>query len=180
MSEETSEITKHAAPCACIGATFKDGKKIYAPGETGELSATFKLGNFFGVTEKQILLWQRGDAKNKPSILLTCKVTIPELFTITPRTLSWNLNSEAAEQICTLTVNHKEPIHVTDSMVTNGNFEFKVETIRDGWEYKLTVKPKKTNTPTFGILRVSTDSTNSRYKRGQAFVYIRRNASTKK
>jgi len=160
MSEETSEITKHAAPCACIGATFKDGKKIYAPGETGELSATFKLGNFFGVTEKQTV---------DPSDLQSHH-----------RTLSWNLNSEAAEQICTLTVNHKEPIHVTDSMVTNGNFEFKVETIRDGWEYKLTVKPKKTNTPTFGILRVSTDSTNSRYKRGQAFVYIRRNASTKK
>jgi len=46
--------------------------------------------------------------------------------------------------------------------------------IRDGWEYKLTIKPKKTDTPTFGIVRITTDSENSRYKRGQVFATIRR------
>ena len=51
-----------------------------------------------------ILLRQCGDASNKPSILRTCKVTIPELFTINSRTLSWDSNSEAAAQSCALKI----------------------------------------------------------------------------
>lgn len=173
-SKETIEITKHTSVCACLSTTFKGGKNSYTPGEKGELSATFKLGSLYGSQTKKILLWQKGDAPDNPSIALTCKVTIPELFSFEPRNLSWDLGDDATEKTSILTVHDKEPIRIINSRTTNRNFELKVETIRAGWEYKLTIKPKKTNTPSFGIIRVTTDSKHSRFKHGQLFAYIRR------
>ena len=179
-SNETIEITKQAAACACLGATFKDDKKTYAPGEKGELTAKFKLGNFYGTVSKQVLLWQKGDANNKPSIILTTRVTIPELISLTPRTLSWDIGGESKTQTCKITVTHKKPIHITKIARTNNNFTPELKTIRDGWEYELTVTAKNTSSTSFGILKITTDSTVSRFRRTQAFVYVRRPTSKKK
>ena len=179
-SGETIEITKQAAACACLGATFKDNKKTYAPGEKGELTAKFKLGNFYGTVSKQVLLWQKGDANNKPSIILTTRVTIPELISLTPRTLNWDIGGESKTQTCKITVNHKEPIHITKIVSTNNNFTPELKTIRDGWEYELTVTAKDTSNTSFGILKITTDSTVSRFRRTQAFVYVRRESATEK
>ena len=179
-SGETIEITKQAAACACLGATFKNDKKTYAPGEKGELTAKFKLGNFYGTVSKQVLLWQKGDANNKPSIILTTRVTIPELITLSPRTLSWNVGGKTKTQTCKIIVNHKEPIHITKIASTNNHFTPELKTIRDGWEYELTVTAKDTSNTSFGILKITTDSTVSRFRRTQAFVYVRRESATEK
>ena len=179
-TKQTIEIIRKDAACACLGATFKDGKKIYAPGEKGELTAKFKLGSLSGTVNKQVLLWQNGDTSNKPSIILTTIVTIPELISLTPLTLSWNIGDEEKTQTSKIIVNHKEPIHITKILSTNNNFTTEVKTIREGWEYELTVTAKDTSNISFGILKITTDSTVPRFRRTQAFVYVRKEAGSKK
>ncbi|PQJ28745.1 hypothetical protein [Rubritalea profundi] len=63
---------------------------------------------------------------------------------------------------------------------TNNNFTTELKTIRDGWEYELIVTAKDTSNTSFGILKITTDSTVSRFRRTQAFVHVRRKSTTKK
>ena len=35
--------------CNCLGVEVKDGKLSYAPGESGSIRATFKMGNSIGI-----------------------------------------------------------------------------------------------------------------------------------
>lgn len=172
-SGNTVQITKHASACACISASFVNNKKIFSNGEKGSFKAIFKLNKFSGTLEKRIFLWQKGDAHNRPSIRLTAKITIPELISVTPSNLSWNENGASSEQICRLIVNHSKPINITRVSSSNRNFSAKVEIIREGWEYKLTIKPKSTGTPTVGIIKIKTDSRHPRLNYVQVCAYVR-------
>ena len=179
-SKKAVEIARHQAPCACISSKLKDDKKIYQPGEKGAIITTFNVKNLFGTVEKQILVWLKGDQKNQPLFVLSVKITIPELIHLTPRTLSWDVDGDTKTQTCKIIVNHKEPIHITKIASTNNNFTPELKTLRDGWEYELTVTAKDTSNTSFGILKITTDSTVSRFRRTQAFVYVRHESATKK
>jgi len=115
-----------------------------------------------------------------PSIILTTVVTIPELISLTPRTLTWDVGGEVKTQTCKVVVKHKEPIHITKIASTNNNFIPELKTIRDRWEYELTVTAKDTSNISFGILKITTDSTVSRFRHTKAFVYVRRPTATEK
>jgi hypothetical protein len=176
-TSEPIEIARHASPCGCISASFKDGKKTYLPGEKGNLEAVFKVGSFSGTLSKQVIVWQKGDSETAPSIVLTAKITIPELLPITPRTLNWATDGAPTPASYRITVNHKEPIRVTGVVVTNSNFRTELKTVTDGREYELVVTPLDTSETSFGIVKITSDSDISRYRLTQAFAYVRPMAS---
>lgn len=172
-SDDTIEISNHATPCACLSASFKNDRKIYAPGDKGKLTAIFDLRNRYGLVEKSVVIWQKGDAPNKPSITLTAKITIPEVVSIAPRTLNWKVGAEPTPKIYTITVENDQPIRVTAIRSTNNLFASELKTIREGWEYELVVTPADTSKTSFGILKITTDSVQPRYRMMSAFAAIR-------
>jgi hypothetical protein len=171
---KTIEIERQAAPCGCIKAGFKDDKKAYAPGEKGEITAIFKVGNFQGTVRKNVVVWQKGDEATQPSIVLTAEIEIPELVSITPKSLNWKAGEENDAKTCRITFHEGETIHVTGVVTTNNHFFPQLKTITEGKEYEITITPKDTSEAGFGILKITTDSQNSRYRRLQGFVTITR------
>lgn len=172
-TEKPIEIAKHASPCSCISASFKGDKKTYLPGEAGELEAVFKVGSFNGTISKQVVIWQKGDDEAKPSIILTANITIPELLSIEPRTLNWEAGKTAAPASYKITVNHKDPVRITGVVTTNNNFSTELKVIREGKEYEVVVSPLQTTETSFGIIKITSDSSIPRYRLTQAFAYVR-------
>jgi len=179
-SKETIEIAKHASPCGCMSTSFKDDRMTYPPGAKGELTAVFKVGNFYGTVEKQVMVWLKDGAEGKRlPVTLTANITIPELITITPRTLNWNTGEAIEPKSCRIVVTHEKPIRINSLSCTNNNFGTELKTVREGMEYELVVTPRDAFDTSFAILKISTDCKVPRYRFIQAFANIRKDSAGK-
>jgi len=173
-------ISRYDSACSCISARVAEpqGKMAYKPGEKGRIEVTFELGSFSGQQEKTLLLWTTDDPAEKPSSILTSAITIPVLFEISPKTLFWDQNGQGEAKTITLKVHNDQPIHILKHSGTNKDFPYELKTIRDGWEYKLIVTPTQITSAGMGMIKITTDSPISRYKRQQTFVCVRNTPST--
>jgi hypothetical protein len=179
-TKKALKIARYDSACSCISARVTEplGKMVYQPGEKGKIVVDFRLGSFSGKQEKTLLLWTTDDPDDKPSSILTSAITIPVLFEIKPSTLFWDLQKDAPSQpvskTFTIKVHGEHPIRILKHSTTNTNFPHTLKTIRDGWEYEITVTPKNLTSPGMGMIKLTTDSPISRYQRQQAFVCIKR------
>ncbi len=173
-SQDTITIARWDSACSCLSARIKDGKMVYKPGEKGEIHIDFELGSFSGTQEKTVLLWTKDDPAETPSSVLSVKITIPKLFEVSPKSLVWKQYSAGEPQTFKIKVHHDKPIKIIGSSGSNNNFPYTIKTIREGWEYELTVSPVDSSSPTLGVIRVDTDAKIKRYQRHQAFVYIQK------
>jgi len=173
-TKETYTIARWDSACSCLNARIKEGKMEYKPGEKGLILVDFELGTFSGIQEKTVMLWTKEDKAEKPSIVLAVKLNIPVLFEITPKTIFWDQNGSKDPQVFKLKVKHDKPINITSHSGTSETFPYTIKTIKEGWEYELTVTPTDVSTPAFGMIKLMTDSKIPRYKRQQAFVCVRR------
>ncbi|MGE9295853.1 MAG: DUF1573 domain-containing protein [Puniceicoccales bacterium] len=82
---EPVTIERVISSCGCT--VPKLAKETYAPGESGELAATFDFGARTGAQSKVITVFIEGQ-RDKP-IRLHLKVNIPEVLSIKPRVVSW-------------------------------------------------------------------------------------------
>jgi hypothetical protein len=172
-SSKSVEIAALQAACSCLESKLKDDKKTYLPGEQGEVTARFNVGNLMGTLDKQVVVKLAGDTQGAAAIILNARITIPELLHITPRTLNWKMGAEAATQSQRIRVTHSEPIHITSVVSTNNQFTPQLKTIRDGWEYEVSVTPQKATEAGFAILKISSDSKLTRYRQIHAFAMIK-------
>lgn len=171
--EEEVTITSFDAPCSCLSAEISDGGRlVWQPGESGVVRGLFELGTFKGTVEKHIVLILKG--QEEPS-KLTLKVTIPELVKIEPPTLNWPIGGDADPKSFKITMHGEEPIKLLEASVSNPKFSYKLETVAEGKEYKLTVTPKTVEGRALGMVRMKTDSSISRHQRYQAFVMVKSN-----
>jgi len=126
--------------CGCTTATLE--KRVYAPGEEGEIKAVFNLAGRSGTQEKVIQVLS-DDTPDKPTNLVLC-VTIPDAYIIEPRLLIWKKSdaAEATEQSATLTSPHPLKLSVHNVQSDNPDFEVRLVTEEEGHRYKIVVKPK--------------------------------------
>ena len=176
-TDRTITIKRYDSACSCLSAKIKGGKLAYEPGESGEIRVTFELGTFSGLVEKTVLLWTTEDEDEKPSSVLSVVLDIPVLFEVNPKTVFWEQHGEDQPQVIKLKVNNAEPIHILEHSATNKNFQYELNTIKDGREYELVVTPKDVSVPAFGMIKLTTDSSIPRYRRQMAFVCVRREGS---
>jgi hypothetical protein len=181
-STEEVVVMRYDAPCTCMSAQLKGGTPIskdgpvrFAPGEEGVFKGVFELGNFKGTVDKKIVVWAKGDAEENPSIMLSTKVTIPYLIAAFPQSLLWNIGEELKPKVITVKVDNAEPIKITKHSCSSPQINYTMETVKEGFEYKLTVTPKSTEKVLFAALRLTTDSDNPRYKSVQTFITVKPN-----
>lgn len=178
-SDEAATIRKFDAPCSCMSAQVKGGQRnsdnsvTFQPGEKGVIRGLFELGNFKGTIEKHISLWTADDAEDSPSVKLTAKVTIPYVIGAFPESLIWEKGGEAQAKEILIKVSGEEPINIIKEVITNEALEYKVTTLREGFEYKVTVTPRSTENILFASLCFHTDSQNPRFKVVQTFMTIK-------
>ncbi|MDB4508018.1 DUF1573 domain-containing protein [Akkermansiaceae bacterium] len=173
---EGAQIISREAPCTCLSADVlprnpdRSAKLKWAEGETGKIVGRFEMGNFKGTVDKAILLKIRGQEK---PVQLVVRVTIPVLFAIEPSTHKWEVGGALTPKVFKIKVNHSEPIHILKTDGQMDDYPYEVKTIKDGWEYEVTVTPKSTQAPGMGRLAFFTDCKIARHKRHQVFTVIR-------
>lgn len=134
----TIKVTGVHTSCGCTVASLE--KKEVAPGEKGEITATFKIGNRTGAQQKTVTV-QTDDPSN-PTTVLTLKAVIPALLEVQPTFVYWD-NSKPLEAK-TISIKAAKDAPVTKVTVNSSDplITTKVEPGASPKEWKLSVLPK--------------------------------------
>ena len=173
--EGSADIERYDAPCSCLEARISDGGRlVWQPGEKGSVRGLFKVGNFRGITDKQISLLMKDGKRHE----LTVRLSMPELLTIQPKTLKWSQGEERVTQSFLLTVTGEDPMKILEvSGTSEQKFPFELETLEEGRRYRITVTPEETETRGFGLLRIKTDSKYVKHQTYQAYTVVAKSAA---
>jgi hypothetical protein len=173
-TDKPVNIVKFDKVCSCIAVQVSNGKLNYAPGESGQIRATFDMGNFSGLVDKTVVLWLDKDPVDKPSLTLTVRVHIPVLVVMSEKTLKWSLDGSPETRKIDITMAHSKPIKIVATSCTSDNFSVEVHPLEEGKHYELWVTPAAVKEPGLAIIRIETDCDIARHKTLQAFAVIRR------
>ncbi|WP_026292658.1 DUF1573 domain-containing protein [Rubritalea marina] len=178
-SGERVAIVEYDAPCTCMTAALKGGRKLktgsvgFLDGETGVIRGKFELGNLKGSVTKKIVLKTRSESGEEDSLSLESTFHIPYLIAAFPNALSWHLGDAPEPKVIQILVDHDEPIQISKVSSSSNQISHVLETVKPGYEYRLTVTPKSTDEFLFAALRIITDSQNPRYKSLSTFITIK-------
>src|SRR3954463_1296859 len=113
-TDKTINIKNVHSSCGCTVASLK--KNDVAPGEKGEVTATFKIGGRTGTQQKTVTV--ETDDTTQPVTNLILKAVIAESVQIQPPFVSWEANEAAKPKKITVKVVDKD-IKMTKLDVTS-------------------------------------------------------------
>ena len=125
--------------CGCtVAQTQKDEVK---PGEKGEITATFKIGDHTGTQIKTVTV-ETDEVPATPTVL-TLKAVLPEMLSVVPTFVYWTAGEDVKPK--SIMVKAGKDFATKNVTVTSSNPEFltKVEPAGDG-QWKINVEPKST------------------------------------
>jgi hypothetical protein len=128
------------ASCGCTAAQSQ--KDQVAPGETGEVTATFNIGERTGTQVKTVTV-ETDEAVNQKTVL-TLKAIIPQELEINPTFVFWKKDDKPDPK--TITVRAGKDFTVKNIKVTSSSpdFQTKVDKAGEG-QFKIEVKPNDTS-----------------------------------
>lgn len=129
--------------CDCLAATAD--QKVYAPGAAGVITV---------LTDDGAL-----------PVRLLVRIEVPEIVTITPRSIVWQLNGPAEEKSIDLKPVPGLEIALSESQSTNNAFATRLETVEAGRHYRLHLLPRSTAQLASAAIRIF-----GRAKSGQNIV----------
>ncbi len=138
--DQPVNITNVKTSCGCTAAsTNKNG---VAPGEKGEITATFEIGGRIGLQQKAITVTT--DDPAHPAFALNLKVQIPQTVELQPAFIFWKPGEEPAPKIILATVGKDFPITKLEASASSPDFSAKIEPGASKQEYQITVVPTQT------------------------------------
>ncbi|MGI8820727.1 MAG: DUF1573 domain-containing protein [Chthoniobacterales bacterium] len=139
--------------CGCTVASLK--KNDVAPGEKGEVTATFKIGGRTGVQQKTVTV--ETDDPAQPSITLLLKAIIASPLEFQPTFVYWEAGEEPKPK--TIKAKASPDSKITKLDVTCSSPEFKATAAKGSGpgEFVVTVTPTDTSKPANATLTMKTD-----------------------
>jgi hypothetical protein len=146
------KITGVQPSCGCTIA--EPPKDAIAPGQSGEIVATFTIGNRTGEQTKTINV--RTDDQANAAMVLKLKATIPKLLDYTPAFLYWRRGEEHKSKTIDVKVGD---FPVTKLDVTSTDPAVKVESaaVPNEKAFRITVTPETGNRPVNAALKIQPD-----------------------
>jgi hypothetical protein len=139
--------------CGCTAASPK--KDEVAPGESGEITATFKIGDRTGAQQKTVSV--ETDDPAQPMTVLTLRAVIPQLLELRPSFVYWENNESVKPK--TITVKTAKELNAHSLKVSSSNTDFTTKVSSAGPnEFKIEVQPRDTNRATAASLTIQPDS----------------------
>ena len=135
--------------CDCLEAAAD--QRIYAPGATGVIRASFHVGDRLGLYERLIKVVTD---ENPEPVRLRVRIEVPELVTLAPRSVAWKLQEPALEKAVDLVVRPGLAINFTRVQPTSGDFTARLETIEAGRHYRVYLQPPRTAEPANAAFRI--------------------------
>ncbi len=138
---ETVTILNVTSSCGCTVAELD--RKVYDPGESGSIRATFSVGSRVGTQIKRITV--RSDQDGGSSQVLILETRIPEILRVHPKLVLWQVGQKPEPKRVLLTVGVAEEVSINRvSTQGSGLFTSELEVIEPGRRYALTVTPADT------------------------------------
>jgi hypothetical protein len=145
-------LTSVKTSCGCTAA--KSQKDEVAPGEKGEITATFSIGNRTGTQVKTVTV--QTDEPSSPPTVLTLKAVLPEGLSLVPTFVFWKVGEEAKPKTILAKAGKDYAAKNLNAKCENSQFSVVVEPNgRDSW--KILVTPKQTAGSFSGTIVVKTD-----------------------
>ncbi len=135
--------------CDCLDAAAD--RQVYAPGESGVIKSSFTVGDRLGLFERRIKIVTD---ENPEPVRLLVRIEVPELVTLTPRSVAWKLHEAAEEKAVELEVIPGVKVEFTRVQPTSGDFDARLETIEAGRRYRVYLKPPATTQPANAAFRI--------------------------
>jgi hypothetical protein len=148
-SSKTVTIRELETSCSCLLAN--SDRKIYAPGTSGKITAKFTIGDRGGLYERTVTVIT--DESGSP-VYLMLRVEVPDVATVTPRSVAWRLNEEPVAKSVDLTSAAGLEIVFSDAQPTSDAYTVRLESIEAGKRYRLQIKPNSTSQPASAAVRI--------------------------
>ena len=140
--------------CGCTTAAL--AKNDVAPGEKGQITATFTIGDRSGVQVKTVTV--ETDDPKAPQTVLTFKANIAQFLDLQPSFVFWEANEPAQPKTIIAKAAKGTTIKKVDVTASSEDFTAKVEPGSNG-EFKIQVQPKATTKPVNATLTIKPDIT---------------------
>jgi hypothetical protein len=125
--------------CGCTVAQSQHEE--VPPGQSGEITATFKIGDRTGTQVKTVTV-ETDEAAHAP-IVLTLKAVLPEMLSMTPGFVFWMAGEEPKPKTILAKAGKDFPAKNLTVTSSNPDFLTKVEPAEAG-QWKINVQPKQT------------------------------------
>jgi hypothetical protein len=149
--KETVTIEGVKSSCGCTVPTLS--KMTYAPGERGEVTAKFNIGDRRGAQSATIRVSVKGE---REPATLTLNVAIPEVAKLTPSILIWMPGENPEAKTLEVEAVPGQAVSVEEVTTSEPGFEAKVETVTEAARYRVIVTPKGTEKAGFALLNIET------------------------
>jgi hypothetical protein len=143
------------ASCGCT--TTQTQKETVNPGEKGEITATFNIGDRTGMQMKTVNVQTDDPNPAQANIVLTLKADITPAMEIKPMFVYWTSGEEPKPKKISLKAAKEFPAKNVTIKSNNPNFESKVELGKSAGEWTIEVTPKDTSHPQATSLLIQTD-----------------------
>jgi Protein of unknown function (DUF1573) len=140
--------------CGCTTAAL--AKNDVAPGEKGQITATFNIGDRSGIQVKTVTV--ETDDPKAPQTVLTFKANIAQLLDLQPSFVFWQANEPAQPKTIIAKAAKGTTIKKVDVTASSADFTAKVVPGANG-EFKIEVQPKDTTKPLNATLTIKPDVT---------------------
>jgi len=140
-SDTTVTISNVKTSCGCTAGKLE--KKIYAPGESGEISVSYSVGHKVGRQSTSVTV--TSDDKVSPEKQLKLKINIPELLEVRPRYLMWRPNEEMMTKTVNLKVLEGYDIKVVSAKASVPGYKVELVDWLGGSLLKVTPEEAKTS-----------------------------------
>ncbi len=151
--DKTVNITNVKSSCGCTAATTN--KNGVAPGEKGEITATFDIGGRTGLQQKAITV--ATDDPTHPAFTLSLKVQIPQTVELQPAFIFWKPGEELTPKIIVAKVEKDFPIKKLEASASSPEFSAKIAPGASKQEYLITVVPTQTKQAAAATIAVNVE-----------------------
>jgi hypothetical protein len=147
------KITSVHPSCGCTTAAL--AKDVVAPNESGEITATFHIGDRSGVQNKTITV-VTDDQLGAPMIL-KLKATIPRLLEVTPTFIYWAPGQPLDPKTIRVKVGQDFPVTKLTVTSTDPSIATEVAPVPNEKSFSIIVTPKKSGGPINAALKIVPD-----------------------
>src|SRR6476646_5424678 len=144
------------ASCGCTAAQTQ--KEHVAPGEKGEVTATFNIGGRTGTQVKTVTVQTDDPDPAHATTVLTLKTVIPQLLELQPMFVSWRTGEEPKAKFITAKANKDAGITKLDVVSSVPDFTTKVDPGSAPNEFRISVQPKDTAKAAYTTVTIKPDS----------------------
>ena len=146
-------ITSVHPSCGCTTAAL--AKDVVAPNESGEITATFHIGDRYGVQNKTISV--QTDEQPQAMTVLKLQATIPQLLQVAPTFLFWTANDVLDPKTIIATVGGDFPVTKLKVTATDKAIATQVKAGPGKKEFSILVTPTESGRPINAALKIEPD-----------------------